>query len=301
MRIAFLGLGIMGSRMAANLAAAGHELTVWNRTAARADEFAGAHRAAVAATPADAARRAEVVVSMVVDGPQVHDVLLGDGGAAAGAEPGTVYVDCSTIGPTWARRIGGALQSRGSTFLDAPVTGSAPKAADGTLTIMVGGEATALERVRPALEAMGQLIVHCGAVGQGQMVKLLNNAVAAVNTNTVAQALVLATAAGVDLDALEEVVGAGSGASAVLALKAGPMRRHDWAPLFKLDHMLKDVALCLQEARAAGVQFPLAALTEDTLAAASGRGFGEQDFAALLEVSEAAAGTRLEDPEAIQP
>ncbi len=290
-RVAFLGLGIMGSRMAANLVAAGFELTVWNRSAERSREFAGRHGSDLASTPSDAAAAASVVVTMVVDGPQVHEVLLGPEGAAAGAAAGTLCIDCSTIGPAWARRIGGELGERGLALLDAPVTGSAPKAQDGTLTIMAGGGPGDFEQARPLLEAMGELIVHAGPVGHGQAIKVLNNAVAAVNATTLAQALVLGARAGVEFDALTEVMGAGSGASAMLALKAQAMRDGDYAPLFKLDHMLKDVELCLAEAQSAGVPFPLAALSRDVLAAASGRGLGEQDFAALAEVVKAAGGT----------
>jgi 3-hydroxyisobutyrate dehydrogenase-like beta-hydroxyacid dehydrogenase len=297
MRIAFLGLGIMGSRMAANLVGAGHELTVWNRTASRAEAFAGEHGGRVAATPAAAAESAELVISMVVDGPQVEAVLLGQDGAASGAagREGVVCVDCSTIGPTWARRVGRALRDRGLALVDAPVTGSAPRAEDGTLTIMVGGGDEAVARARPALEAMGRLIVPCGALGQGQMVKLLNNAVAAVNAMTVAQALVLGAAAGVDLGAAQQVMAAGSGGSAMLDLKGEPMRHHDFAPLFKLDHMLKDVELCLAEAGERGAPFGLADLARDALAQASAAGLGEQDFAALLTSVEAAAGVTLTD------
>jgi 3-hydroxyisobutyrate dehydrogenase-like beta-hydroxyacid dehydrogenase len=297
MQIAFLGLGIMGSRMAANLVRAGHELTVWNRTAARAEEFAATHRATVAATPAEAASEAELVISMVVDGPQVEAVLLGDDGAATGVSgrDGVVCVDCSTIGPTWARKIGADLSDRGLSLLDAPVTGSAPRAEDGTLTIMVGGAARDIDRAQPALEAMGRLIVRCGELGQGQMVKLLNNAVAAINATTIAEALVLGAAAGVDLGAASEVMAAGSGGSAMLDLKAEPMRRHDFTPLFKLDHMLKDVELCLEEAGERGVPFDLAAAARDALAQASAGGLGDADFAALLTSVEQAAGVRLVD------
>ena len=137
-------------------------------------------------------------------------------------------------------------------MVDAPVTGSSPKAEDGTLTIMAGGEQADFERALPVLEAMGKLIVHAGPLGQGQMVKLINNAVAAINAATVGQALVFADRAGVDLDALEAVMRAGSGGSAMLELKAGPMRAHDYSTLFKLDHMLKDVRLCLEEGRPPG-------------------------------------------------
>jgi 3-hydroxyisobutyrate dehydrogenase-like beta-hydroxyacid dehydrogenase len=142
---------------------------------------------------------------------------------------------------------------------------------------------------------MGRLLVRCGELGQGQMVKLLNNAVAAINATTIAQALVLGAAAGVDLGAATEVMSAGSGGSAMLDLKAEPMRRHDFTPLFKLDHMLKDVELCLEEAGEREVPFGLAAAARDALARASAQGFGEADFAALLTAVEQAAGVRLAD------
>jgi 3-hydroxyisobutyrate dehydrogenase len=294
MRIAFLGLGIMGSRMAANLARAGFELTVWNRTTATAEAFCAEHPGVrPAATPAEAASDADVVVTMVVDGEQVEHVLLGDGGAATSARPGTLFIDCSTIGPVAARSIGAALKEGGFEMVDAPVTGSSPRAEDGTLTIMVGGSDDAFERARPVLEAMGKLIVHAGPPAHGQIVKVIQNAVAATNAAVVGQALLVGARAGVDLDALTEVMGAGSGASAMLDLKAPAMRSHDYTTLFKLDQMLKDVRLCLEEGQAAGAPFGFAALTREILTAASGRGLGDADFAAMIEVLEATAGTRL--------
>jgi 3-hydroxyisobutyrate dehydrogenase len=295
MRVAFLGLGIMGYRMAANLARAGFELTVWNRTASTAERFCSEHQGVThAGTPAQAAREAEVVVTMVVDGPQVEQVLLGENGAATGAAPGTLCIDCSTIGPSAARGIAGALAEREIELLDAPVTGSSPRAEDGTLTIMAGGSEEAFARARPVLEAMGKLIVHAGPLGHGQMVKLINNAVAAANAAVLGEALLVARRAGVDLDALTEVMGAGSGGSAMLDLKADPMRRHDFTPLFKLEHMLKDVRLCLEEGQAAGAPFQFAALTREILSAGMGRGLGQEDFAALIEVLEGLAGVGLD-------
>jgi 3-hydroxyisobutyrate dehydrogenase len=292
-QVAFLGLGIMGSRQAANLARAGFELTVWNRTTSTAERFATEHGAALARTPAEAAANAEFVITMVVDGPQVDEVLLGENGAATTAAPGTVFIDCSTIGPAATLDIGGRLAERGLKLLDAPVTGSSPKAEDGTLTIMVGGEAEDFARAKPLLEAMGELIVHAGPLGQGQMVKLLNNAVAASNAAVLGQALLVGAKAGVDLDALVQVMGAGAGGSAMLDLKAGPMRTHDFSTLFKLEHMLKDVRLCLEEGQALGVPFPSAAYTREVLTAAMGLGHADDDFAALIEPLENAAGIRL--------
>jgi 3-hydroxyisobutyrate dehydrogenase len=283
----------MGSRQAANLARAGFDVTVYNRTRERADEWAADHGGHIAATPREVGERSEIVITMVVDGPQVEEVLLGEEGAAHDARPGTLFVDMSTIGPADARRIGGALTERGHRFVDAPVTGSAPKAEAGTLTIMAGGGEEDVARATPLFEAMGELIVHVGELGMGQQAKVISNAVAATNCATLAQGLVVGRRTGVDLEALLKVMGAGAADSTMLQLKGRPMLEHDFTPLFKLEHMLKDVVLCLQEAREAGVGFPSAALAGELYAAGAGRGLGEQDFAAVLEVVEDLNHTKL--------
>jgi 3-hydroxyisobutyrate dehydrogenase-like beta-hydroxyacid dehydrogenase len=284
--VGFAGLGIMGSRMAANLRAAGHDVAVWNRTRERADAFGGP----VAGTPHELAAACDVLITMLVDGPDVEAVVRD---AVGGARPGALFVDMSTIAPRMARAIGAALAERDVRFLDAPVTGSSPKAEAGTLTIMAGGAAEDFERARPLFEVMGELVLHVGALGQGQMTKLVNNAVAAANAVTLGQALLVAKRTGVDLDALQQVMAAGSGGSTMLDLKAGPMREHDYTTLFKLEHMLKDVRHCLEEGQAAGVPFPAAAGAREVLSAAMGRDLGDADFAALIEVLEAFAGERL--------
>lgn len=292
-RVGFLGLGIMGSRMAANVARAGFPLTVWTRTPGKAERWASEHGARAAATPADVARDSDVVVSMVVDGEQVASVLTGREGVVEQARPGLLCVDMSTIAPTDTRRIGAELSARGVAMLDAPVTGSAPRAQEGTLTIMVGGEAEHFARARPLLETMGELIAHVGELGQGAMLKLINNALGAANAAAVSEALLLADAAGIHLDAFVRVVSAGSGASAQLTLKSQAMRAHDYTPLFKTAHMLKDVRLCLEEAQAAGIPFPSAAHARGLLVAAMARGHGELDYASLIEAAEGLAGRRL--------
>jgi 3-hydroxyisobutyrate dehydrogenase-like beta-hydroxyacid dehydrogenase len=292
-RVGFLGLGIMGSRMAANVRRAGFPLTVWTHTAGKAERWASEHDAVAMSTPAEVAAASEIVVSMVVDGGQVESVLLGPGGAIEAAHPQLLCVDMSTISPADTRRIGAALRAAGVAMLDAPVTGSSPRAEDGTLTIMVGGEPADFERARALLEEMGRLIVHVGPLGQGEMLKLINNALGAANAGALGEALVLAQATGVDLDALVRVVGAGSGASVQLELKAGPMRAHDYSTLFKTEHMLKDVRLCLEESQAAGVPFPAAAHARDLLTAAVGRGHGSDDYCSLIEAVEGLAGRRL--------
>jgi 3-hydroxyisobutyrate dehydrogenase-like beta-hydroxyacid dehydrogenase len=287
-RVGFIGIGIMGSRMAANLRAAGFELTVWNRTRATAEQWAQRHGAIVADTPAALAASSDVVITMLVDGSQVESVLLAEDGVAAAARDGLLCVDMSTIGPAAARQIGTALGKRGLGFMDAPVTGSSPKAEDGTLTIMAGGEESDFEGARPLFEAMGELIVHVGPLGHGQMVTLINNTVAAINT-----AVLLGKKAALDLDALVEVMSAGSGSSAMLDLKAPAMRAHDYTTLFKLGHMLKDMRLCLEEAKALGKEMVFAERVHEILQAADERELGDRDFAALLEVLEELSDVRL--------
>ena len=293
MRVAFLGLGIMGSRMAANLARAGHDLRVWNRTTATATAWAAEHGGTVAATPAEAAADACAVITMVVDGPQVEALLLGPDGAAQTAEPGTLCIDMSTIAPRDARRIGAALVERGLRFVDAPVTGSAPRAQDATLTIMVGASAADRQAALPLLEAMGRLVVHAGGVGQGQTLKVIGNSLATANLIAAGQALLAASATGVDLDAFVEAMRAGSGGSTMLDLKSGPMRAHDFATLFKTGHMLKDVGFCLDAVGDAGATFPLAEQARVMLDRAVALGHGDEDFASLITVLEADAGRRL--------
>jgi 3-hydroxyisobutyrate dehydrogenase-like beta-hydroxyacid dehydrogenase len=292
--VGFIGLGIMGSRMAANLRRAGFDLVVWNRTEETAREWAAAHGADVADSPAEVGERCDRVITMVVDGSQVKSILVDHGvGAAMKGHSTPLCIDMSTIGPTTAREIRAALADRSVQFLDAPVTGSSPKAEDATLTIMVGGEERDFERARPLFEAMGELIVHAGSTGYGQTAKVINNAVAAVNTAVVGEALLLGRRSGIDLDALVTVMKAGSGASAMLDLKERPMREHDYTTLFKLAHMLKDVRLCLDEARRVGIDFDFGEQTEQILAQADAAGHGDEDFAALLSALEERSGSRL--------
>ena len=279
-RIAFLGMGIMGSRMAKNLRAAGFDVVVWNRTRARADEVGEP----VADSPAVAARGAGVVITMVVDAPEVEEVLFGGDGAADALEAGALVVDMSTIAPSAVLRIREKLEQRGIHFVEAPVTGSKPKAEDGTLTIMAGGDVEDFERARPLFEAMGELIVHAGPSGHGAMIKLLNNAVAAVTAAAIAEAFDVGEAYGLDMEKLVQVMRAGAAGSVMLDLKARPMLDRSYDPLFKLEHMLKDVRHALAEAQALGEDFSLAADAETMYAAAEAAGYGEQDFGAVAEI-----------------
>ena len=289
--VGFIGLGIMGARQAANLARAGYELTVYNRTRERADAWVEEHGGHVAGSPRAVAERSDIVITMVVDGEQVTTLLLGEDGAVEGARDGTLFVDMSTIGPATARELAATVAGRGHAFVDAPVTGSSPKAEAGTLTIMCGGSPEDVSRARPLFEIMGEKIVHAGEAGQGQAIKVLSQGVTAVNCATLAQAIVVARRTGLDLDALVEVMTGGSADSTMRQLKAGPMIERDYTPMFKLAHMLKDVQLCLSESRGAGAAFPFAALAGELYSAGVGRGLGQDDFAAVLDVIEGMSGS----------
>ncbi|HEY7074284.1 MAG TPA: NAD(P)-dependent oxidoreductase [Solirubrobacteraceae bacterium] len=288
--VGFIGLGIMGSLQAMNLAKAGYELTVFNRTREKADAWVKENAGTVADSPQAVAEACDVVITMVVDGAQVTDMIEQ---ALPGARDKTLFIDMSTIAPGTARALNEQLTQAGHAFVDAPVTGSSPKAKTGTLTIMCGGAPADLERARPLFEVMGEKIVVCGEAGQGQAVKVITQAVTAINCATLAQGLVVARAAGVDVDALLETMDGGSSDSTMRALKGKPMLAHDFTPLFKLAHMLKDVQLCLAEARTAGTAFPFAGLAAELYGAGVGRGLGEQDFAAVLEVVEGLTGARV--------
>jgi 3-hydroxyisobutyrate dehydrogenase-like beta-hydroxyacid dehydrogenase len=285
-RVAFCGLGIMGGPMAANLARAGFDLSVYTRTREKAEQFASEHGARAAATPREAAEGASTVITMVPDAPEVEEVLLGEDGAVHGLAEGGLAIDMSTIAPTAARAIGERLEADGAAFLEAPVSGSRPKAEDGTLTIMVGGEDADFERARALFEAMGELIVHVGPRGHAQLAKLLTNTMGAINAAALAESVLAVEAAGVDPDAFLKVAAGSAGNSTVLGLKGRPMFERDFTPLFKLEHMLKDVRHCLDEARALGVELRLGSTVEPLYAKAAEDGHGAEDFAAVIRAIE---------------
>ena len=279
-KVAFAGLGIMGAPMAAQLVQAGYEVRAYTRTREKAERFAAEHGATAAATPAEAAEGADAIVSIVPDVPQVEDVLFGEHGAAAALPEGALVVEMSTIAPTASRQLAERLAPR--PYVEAPVSGSKPKAEDGTLTIMAGGAPEHFALALPLFEAMGERIVHVGPVGHGQMAKLLTNTMGAVNAAVLAEAVRTAKAAGLDEDAFLEVAAGSAGASAMVNLKARPMFEESFQPpLFKLEHMLKDIRHCLDEAKALGIELQLGALAETFYARADRDGHGEDDFSAV--------------------
>jgi len=276
-KVGFAGLGIMGGPMARNLSEAGFELSVYTRTHEKAERFAAEHGATAAAAPAEAAAEADAFITMVPDAPEVEEVLSG---ALETLPEAALVVDMSTTSPTASRAIAELAAPRD--YVEAPVSGSKPKAEDGTLTIFAGGEPAAFDRARPLFDAMGERIVHVGPLGHGQMAKLLTNTMGAVNAAVLAEAVRTAKAAGLDEDAFLEVAAGSAGASAMLNLKGRPMFEETWEPvLFKLEHMLKDLRHTLAEARALGIELQLPALAERFYARAAEASHSEDDFAAV--------------------
>lgn len=288
-RVGFVGLGIMGAPMAANLLKAGFEVTVWNRTAARADPLV-ALGARLAGSPAAVASASEITVSCVSDSPDVELVALGPGGIIEGAQAGSTYIDCSTISPAVARTVAAALSAKGVDMLDAPVSGGDVGAKAGTLAIMVGGEEKVFERCLPVLQAMGKTIVLCGRSGSGQVVKLCNQVAGALNLLAMAEAITLSRRAGVDPAKMLEVVGAGA-ASSWMIQNLGPRAvRGDFAPGFMVELMQKDLRLVQETSAETATPLPGAALVQQILRTLEARGRGKDGTQAIVDALAALAG-----------
>ena len=281
-RVGFIGLGIMGAPMAANLLKAGFQLTVWNRTASRSQPLVAAG-AKLASTPAEVAASSEVIVSCVTNSGDVEEVALGPGGVLEGASPGSVYIDCSTIAPEMARKVAVALDEKGVAMLDAPVSGGDVGAIAGTLAIMVGGEAEVFEHCLPVLQAMGRTIVHVGPGGAGQVVKLCNQVAGGLNLLAAAEAITLARRAGVDPAKMLEVVGAGAAASWMLSNLAPRAVKGDYAPGFMVDLMQKDLRLVLDAANESHTPLPGTALVSQLFQSIQAEGRGKDGTQSLVD------------------
>jgi 3-hydroxyisobutyrate dehydrogenase len=282
-RVGFAGLGTMGAAMAANLARAGFPLTVWNRTPGRAAALVELG-ATEAATPAALAASSDVVVTCVRDSPDVEAVVFGPDGLAEGFRPGSLLVDCSTISPVAARDLAERLEDGGVRMVDAPVSGGSEGAVNGTLTIMVGGEAADLERARPVLDAMGKTITHLGPIGAGQVTKAVNQVILAGTYLGVAEGIVLALKSGVDPQQVVAALMGGAAGSWVLQNRSGRMIDDDYPLGFKLELHRKDLAIALDLARDAGATLPVAALAATFEDGLIGQGHGEDDNSALARV-----------------
>jgi 3-hydroxyisobutyrate dehydrogenase len=282
-RVGFLGLGTMGAAMAGNLARAGFAVTAWNRTAGRAPELddLGVTRAG---TPAEVAAAADVIVVCVSDTPDVDAVLFGPDGVADGVTRGALLIDCSTISPSATRDFGARLAERGVDLVDAPVSGGSEGAQKATLTIFCGGEAAAVERARPILAAMGKTITHVGPSGSGQAVKAVNQVILAGTYLGVAEGIVLALKAGLDVEQVVAALGGGAAQSWVLANRAGRMIANDYPLGFKVALHRKDLAIALELAREMGAELPVTELAADFETDLVADGHAEDDMSALARV-----------------
>jgi 3-hydroxyisobutyrate dehydrogenase len=288
-RVGFVGLGTMGSAMAANLARAGFPLTVWNRTPGRAAPLVELG-ASEAASPAELAGAADVVVICIRDTPDVEAVLFDPDGISAGARPGTLVIDCSTISPAATRDFAARLAERDLSLVDAPVSGGSEGAVQGTLSIMVGGEPTDVERARPVLAAMGRTITHMGPIGSGQATKAVNQVILCGAYLGVAEGLVLALKEGLDADAVVQALSVGAAQSWVLANRSGRMIADDYPLAFKLALHRKDMAIALEMAQRLGASLPvteLVARLEDDLMK---DGHGDEDISAVARAVRSGAG-----------
>lgn len=291
-RVGFVGLGIMGKPMAKNLIKAGFPLTVYNRTASRAEEFKSLG-AQVAESPRGAAANADVVITIVTDSPDVRAVILGEGGVIEAVRPGSIVIDMSTISPQVTREIAEALKAKQAQMLDAPVSGGEKGAIEGTLSIMVGGEAETLERVRPVLMAMGKTITHIGPNGMGQVCKLANQIAVGLHNLSISEALIFAEKAGADPARVMQAIQGGAGNSWAFQNLAPKIIRRDFSPGFMVKLQQKDLRLVLDAADKLSLPLPGTALTHQLYQAVEARGLGDEGNHSLVKALEALAGTNV--------
>ena len=280
MRVGFVGLGTMGGAMAANVARAGFEVSAWNRTPGRATEL-GELGVRLAASPAEVAAASEIVVTIVSDTPDVEAVLFGDAGVASGAGRGSLVVDMSTISPSATRDFAARLAAQGVAMVDAPVSGGSEGAKKGTLSIFVGGDVAEVEQARPVLAAMGTTITHVGPIGAGQAVKSVNQVILAGAYLGVAEGIVLAIKAGLDVEQVVTALSGGAAQSWVLTNRSGRMLENDYPLGFKVALHRKDLGIALQLARETGTALPISALCEQLEAGLIGKGHGDDDVSAV--------------------
>ncbi len=287
----------MGYPMAANLATAGRGVVAHNRTRAVAERLAEETGAAVAGSPAEIAERCSTVITMLPDSPRVKEVVAGPGGLLGALGAGGLVIDMSTISPPVARSLAARAREAGIGMLDAPVSGGDVAAKAGTLSIMVGGEEADVERARPLFEILGKATVHVGGPGAGQIVKACNQLVVAQSIQATAEALVLASKAGVSPAAMLDVLSAGLAGNEVMRVRRHNFLRHDFTPGFRTDLHLKDLGIVRETAGEYGVSLPATNLVTELMAAVRAHGDGDKDHSALLEIVERLSDHRISDEE----
>lgn len=284
-KIGFIGLGIMGKPMVRNLLKAGYTPIVYNRSQSSINEMV-AEGATSANSVKEVTEKSDVVITMLPDTPDVEAVILGENGVLAGAHEGLLLIDMSSISPVVTRQIASEAEKKGVKMLDAPVSGGDKGAIAGTLSIMIGGEASDFERARPIFEAMGKTIVHCGSIGSGQTVKACNQIVVALVIEAVSEALVLGSKAGVKPEIILQVLSGGLAQNRVMDLRGKTMIEHNFEPGFKARLHRKDLKIILQTAQEYGVELPVSALVEQMFTNLVKNGKGDLDHSSLLTVIE---------------
>ncbi|MBN1817774.1 MAG: NAD(P)-dependent oxidoreductase [Sedimentisphaerales bacterium] len=292
-RIGFIGTGIMGSPMACNLLRAGYQVTVYNRTKAKAQQALNAG-AVWADSPAKAAQETNVTITCLPDTPDVEAVLLGSGGVLESATEGCLCIDMSTISPAATRRMGETLAKEGVQLLDAPVSGGQKGAIEAKLSIMIGGPAESVERVRPILQTIGRTITHCGPLGSGQMTKLANQVMVIHTIMSIAEGLAFAEKAGLDLETTLAATVAGAAGSHSLKVLGPRIIAGDMKPAFMVDLQLKDLRLVMEYSRQINQPLPGAALAEQLLRTLSAQGRGRDGTQALVDVIRGLGGGRVQ-------
>lgn len=285
-KVGLIGLGLMGRPMGHNLLKAGYSLTVWNRTASRAESLVAAG-AKLANSPKEVAASSEVLITIVSDPPALEEVLWGNSGTDSGAlealRPGSIYIDSSTVSPGLARKIAAACDERQVAFLDAPVTGGTWGAEKGELVFMVGGDAQVLKDAEPVFGVMGKRWFHLGPNGAGQTIKLAMNLILALEVDALAEGLALVTAAGLQGEKLVEVLQSSMGRAAVLDVKAPLLLTGEYPPSFPLRLMHKDVGLALDLAKEVGISLPAGAAAYSTYSAVKAAAKEDLDYAAVMK------------------
>ena len=293
-KIGFIGLGIMGKPMAKNLINAGYDVTVYDIFPDPIEEMVEAG-ASAGSSSADVASKSDVVITMVQDGPQARQAILGEGGVAAGASEGDLIVDMSSIAPGVSQEIGSGLAAQNINFLDAPVSGGEPFAISGDLAIMVGGGASDFERAKPLFDVMGKSAVLCGSHGAGNVTKLANQIVVGANIHGLAEALVLATAAGVNPQTVFEAIQGGLAGSNVMNAKAPMMISRNFDPGFRIELHYKDINNAMETARALNVPLQVTSNLQQVLTALVVGGDGTNDHSGILRYVEQLAGVEVRE------
>ncbi len=291
-KIGFIGLGIMGKPMAQNLLKAGHELTVYDIVSPRAEELvkAGARKGS---SCKDVAAKSEIVITMLPNSPHVREAVLGPNGVLEGAKRGTILIDMSSIAPLASREIAAKVREKGVAMLDAPVSGGEPKAIAGTLAIMVGGPEDVFENVKAILGAMGSSVTRVGDIGSGNVAKLANQVIVALNIAAVSEAMVLATKAGVDPEKVFQAIRGGLAGSAVLEAKVPLALKGNFKPGFRIELHIKDIANALDTAHELGVPVPLSSVVMEVLQALKADGKAGNDHGGIIEFYEQLAKVQV--------